>query len=169
MNKKIVILVVVVECILAVLMIGIVGKAIETYFNEIKADEIYFTTHDGEKLEKGDLYKEKENVIEKKDNDFITIEVARIDRGYQLDWMIIAEDTSDKSVTFTAESKNENYEAEVNETGYVSIYALDEYENPFNENDEISVIITIRTVNGKTATILLRSRQNPKSGTVDID
>ena len=84
MNKKIVILVVVVECILAILLIGIIGKALEVYYNEINAQEIYFTTSDGTVLTKGHLYKEKENEITEIESDRIVIEVAKWDRGIQL-------------------------------------------------------------------------------------
>ena len=85
MNKKIVVLIVIVECILAVLLIGVIGLAIESTYKEVGCREIYFTTPEGEKL----------------DSDAI-LEVARPDKGYQLHYAMDPANTSDKSVTFTS-------------------------------------------------------------------
>lgn len=157
MNKKIVILVVVVECILAVLLISVLGLAIETYFNATEAEEIHFTTADGTTLEKGMLYKEKEGTITRVDNDQIVIEVARPDRGYQLHWQIISDNTSDKSVTFVAKSQDPDVEVSVDENGFVYF------------EDDTNAIITISTKNGRTDSVLLIPRQGNQSGDVTLE
>ena len=160
MNKKIVILIVIVECILAILLIGIIGKAIETYFNAIQADEVYFTTSDGTKLTAGMKYFEKTDTIEMDENNIedniIVIVVARWDRGYQLHWDVKPDNTSDKSVTFMAEANTEeDIEVSVNETGFVFF------------EDKVNATITISTTNGKTAVVQLITIE-PKSGDVDL-
>ena len=157
MNKKVMILIVVIECVLAILLIAVLGKAIETYFNETEAEAVYFTAADGTVLEKGMLYKEKEETIEQKDNDRIIIEVARPDRGYQLHWLIIADNTSDKSVTFTAKSQNPDVEVTVDENGFVYF------------EDDTNATVTISTKNGRTASVLLMPRQAGKSGSVTLE
>ena len=123
MNKKIVVLIVIVECILAVLLIGVIGLAIESTYKEVGCREIYFTTPEGEKL----------------DSDAI-LEVARPDKGYQLHYAMDPANTSDKSVTFTS-GKPEF--VTVNESGYVTFI------------EDIDVVITISSKNGKTATVTL--------------
>lgn len=157
MNKKIVILVVIVECILAVLLVAIVGKAIETHFSEIMPDEIYITTHDGVVLTSGQKYIEKDNKVENISNELIVIEVSRWDRGYQLNWVVKPNNTSDKSVTFLADPEKDEYEVSVNETGLVYF------------EGETNATVTISTKNGKTITVLLMPRQEQKTGDVDID
>ena len=75
------------------------------------------------------------------------IEVDRLDQGYQLYWLIIAENSSDKSVTFTARSQNPKEEVIVDESGYV---------HP--DYGDSNITVTISTKNGRTATALLIPR-----------
>ena len=82
MNKKVMILVVILECALSILLISVVGMAIETLNNETEAVDIRFTTAEGVLLEPGMLYKEKEGTTEEIKNDQLVIEVYRPDRGY---------------------------------------------------------------------------------------
>ena len=57
MNKKVMILVVLLECVLSILLIAILGMAIESFNNEVEAEEIHFATSEGKILEPGTLYK----------------------------------------------------------------------------------------------------------------
>ena len=157
MNKKVMILIVVIECVLSILLIAVIGKAIESYYKEVEAQEIYFTTAEGEILLPGMLYKEKEGTTETIDSDRIIIEVARPDRGYQLHWLIIAEETSDRSVIFNARSQDKNVEVTVDENGFVHF------------EDDVVVTITISTKNGRTATVLLTPRQGSQGGVVTLE
>ena len=157
MNKKVMILIVVIECILSILLIAVLGKAIETYFNETEAQEIHFTTAEGVVLEPGTLYKEKEGTTESIESDQIVIEVSRPDRGYQLHWLIIAENTSDRSVTFTAKSQDKDIEVSVDENGFVHF------------EDDVVATVTISTKNGRTATVLLLPRQSGQGGVVTLE
>ncbi len=100
MNKKIIVIVVLLECVLAILLVSFIGKAIETYFNEVDAREICFLDESGVPL----------------DNDAI-IEVERMDMGYQLKWRINPEKTTDKSITFLSSKPDV---VTVDETGYVT-------------------------------------------------
>ena len=157
MNKKVMILIVVIECVLAILLIAVLGMAIETYFNATEAEAIYFTTADGTVLEKGMLYKEKEGTVTQVENENIFIEVARPDRGYQLHWLIIADNTSDKSVTFLVKAQDPNVEVSVDENGFVFF------------GDDTNVTVTISTKNGRTASVLLIPRQGDQTGTVTLE
>lgn len=157
MNKKVMILIVLIECILSILLIAIMGMAIENFFTETEADKIYFTTADGEILNPGTLYKEKEGTVSEIESERIVIEVSRPDKGYQLHWLIIAENTSDKSVTFKARSAKSDVEVTVDENGFV-----------FFEED-VNATITISTKNGRTATVLLIPRQKDKTGTITLE
>ena len=157
MNKKVMILVVILECALSILLISVVGMAIETLNNETEAVDIRFTTAEGVLLEPGMLYKEKEGTTEEIKNDQLVIEVYRPDRGYQLHWEILAENASDRSVSFLAISHDPAVEVTVDESGYVHF------------DDEVEVTVIISTKNGRTATALLIPRQKEKSGNVTLE
>ena len=55
MNKKIVFLVVLLECILAVFVVSFFGQAIEDSKRQILCQDIYFTYASGEKIEDGKM------------------------------------------------------------------------------------------------------------------
>ena len=151
------ILIVILECVLSILLIAVIGKAIETFFQETEAQEIYFTTADGAVLEPSTLYKEKEGTTETIESDQIIIEVARPDRGYQLHWLIIADNTSDRTVRFNAISQNPDVEVTVDENGFVHF------------EDDVVATVTISTKNGRTATVLLVPRQKDIGGVVTLE
>ena len=152
MNKKVMILIVVIECVLSILLIAILGMAIESFNNVTEAEEIWFTTPDGEILRPGTLYKEKEGTISSIESERVVIEVDRMEWGYQLHWQIIAENTSDQSVTFNARSQDPKVEVWVDENGFVHF------------DDDVNVTVTIGTKNGRTATVLLIPRGETQSG-----
>ena len=157
MNKKVMVLIVFIECVLSILLIAVFGKAIETYFNEVEAQEIWFTTEDGTVLEPGMLYKEKDGTVQAIENDQIIIEVARPDRGYQLHWLIIADNTSDRTVTFNVRSQNSDIDVSVDENGFVFF------------GDDVNATVTIVTKNGRTATVLLTPYRKDKTGEVTLE
>lgn len=86
MSKKIVLIVVLIECILAVLLISVFGQAIYNSGPKL-VTEIYFTYENGEKIEDG-----KQLVVTLTDSK----------RDYQLYWEIDPENASDGSVKFTS-------------------------------------------------------------------
>lgn len=157
MSKKVMILVVILECILSILLIAILGKALESFYIETEATQIYFTTANGDVLEPGMLYKEKDGVIEHIESDRIVIEIARPDKGYQLHWEVITKETTDKSVTFYVNSLDPNVEVSVDENGFVFF------------EDDVAATVTISTKNGRTATVLLTPRQKGKSGIITLE
>ena len=134
MNKKIIVIVVLLECVLAILLVSFLGKAIETYFNEVSAREVCFLDEKGVPLE-----------------DDAIIEVERWDLGYQLEWRINPEKTSDKTIIFTSSKPDD---VTVDESGYVSFYKFTD------------VSITASTSNGMTATVRLVCKNNNTEGTV---
>lgn len=89
MNKKIVVIVVIVECILAVLLISLFGKAIENYRKQTLCQDIYFTDENGDKIA---------------DDVILTVEITDSNSSTQLYWTIITEKTAEKSVEFKSSS-----------------------------------------------------------------
>lgn len=177
MNKKVMILIVVLECVLAILLIAVIGKAMESFFYEVSAREIYFTTftsdvqaiikegqqeafertEDGKIILKpGMLYKEKENTIEMLPNenysyegvvDDIIIEYVNPE-NVTLSWFIDPENVADKAVTFVCDDPD----IEVEETGRVHFFG----------EDIVPVQITVMTKNSKSATVILMQRKSNK-------
>lgn len=90
MNKKIVFLVVILECILAIFLVSFFGKAIEDARAERLCKEIYFVDENGEKIPDGVSieYEFEGSVI-----------------SYQLSWVLVAEDTTQKEVEFISNSE----------------------------------------------------------------
>lgn len=105
MNKKIVVIVVIVECILAVLLISFFGKAIENYRKQTLCQDIYFTDENGVKIE---------------DDVVLTVEITDSNSSTQLYWKIITEKTAEKSV----ELKSSNPLVLVDNTGKVTFLDL---------------------------------------------
>ena len=89
MNKKVVFLVVLLECILAVFLVSIFGHAIEDERRQILCEEIYFVDEHGEKIEDGEM---------------LEYSLVGSDINYQLYWVMETDKTSNKEVTF--ESSN---------------------------------------------------------------
>jgi hypothetical protein len=85
MNKKVVFLVVILECILAVFIVSFFGKAIEDARAKNLCQEIYFVDANGEKIPDG------ENIE-------VVFEGSSI--SYKLYWEIIAPDATEKEVEF---------------------------------------------------------------------
>ncbi len=85
MNKKVVIIITLVECILAVLLISIFGQAI--YSVHIKdVAEIHFVDENGRRYE---------------DDEIVEITLTDDKLTYQLNWVVLPEDAANKGVTFT--------------------------------------------------------------------
>ena len=124
MNKKVMILIVIVECILAILLIAVLGKAVESYNYEVGAQEIYFKTAAGERLENGEA-----------------LQLERTDRGYQLYYEILPTNTSDKTVTFRS-SKPDS--VVVDQTGYVTFF----------DDVDVSITVTTKNGKSATVVLV---------------
>ena len=85
MNKKVVFLVVLLECILAIFIVSIFGHAIEDSRRQILCQDIYFVDANGEKIEDGEM---------------IEYELVGSDINYQLYWVMETDKTSNKEVVF---------------------------------------------------------------------
>lgn len=126
MNKKTLILVVLVECILAILLISIFGKAIESLYQKTLCTEIYFVDENGERIEEDAL---------------IVVDISDSNLDYQLNWVIKPDDATVKDVKFTASP---------------SKYALIDKHGKLTflqENVSITVVIMATDGSGKQATI----------------
>ena len=123
MNKKVMILIVIVECILAILLIAVIGKAIENYHQEVFCEEIHFVNEQGEII------------------DDTTVRVTNLVEGCQLHYVIVPSDATDQTVTFHSEKPNEVY---VDELGHVTF---------LKQSSSTTASITVATKNGKTATV----------------
>lgn len=139
MNKKVVYIVILVECILAVFLISFFGNAIFQAIVNVPVQEVYFTYEDGTKIEDGKALK---------------FELKGSQNEYQLYWMVGPEDATDDSVKFTS-SKPEF--AEVDEFGRVSFYE--------RTGD---VVITVTSADGSNVTDTIHIvLQNSAGGDVD--
>ena len=137
MNKKIVMIVVVVECILAVFLISFFGQAIYNTERNVACGEVYFVTESGEKIE---------------DNQQIEVEFSDSNLSFQLRWKVLPEKATNKEVQFIWQ--NDDYV--ISATGLVTLLA----DNP-------SVLqISIKTMDGtnKSAVIMLVPKRNTSGG-----
>ena len=125
MNKKIMILIVIAECVLAVFLIGVIGLAIESTYSGVDCREVYFTTVDGVRLTSEDA---------------VEVSLLEMQDGYQLYYKLDPENTTDVPVTFTTSKPDI---VQVSETGLVTF------------REDTDVVITVSSKNGKTATITL--------------
>lgn len=134
MNKKVVFLVVLLECILAIFVVSIFGHAIEDARKQILCQDIYFVNDSGEKIEDGEM---------------IEFSVSDTNMSYQLHWIMVAKDTSNKEVVFESSDPDA---VKVNSLGLVTFF------------DEVDVVITIRVIDGsgKTDSITLVPKRGGK-------
>ena len=136
MNKKVVFLVVLLECILAVFIVSVFGHAIEDSRKQILCEDIYFVNESGEKIPDGTMMEFK---------------LTDSNISYQLYWVMETDKTSNKEVVF----ESSNPLVKVNSLGLVTFL------------DEVSVVITVRAIDGsgKTDSITLV----PELGDVVVD
>ena len=130
MNKKIMVLIVIAECVLAVFLIGVIGLAIESTYSGVDCREVYFTTAEGVRLTVDDV---------------LELSPLEMEGEYQLYYQLDPENTTDVPVTFTTSKPDL---VTVSETGVVQF------------TDDTDVLITISTANGKTATVQLVPKRN---------
>ena len=126
MNKKIVVLIVLLECIFAVFLVSFFGKAIEDARATILCKDIYFTNESGEKIEDGVMLE-------------YTLTESNI--CYQLHWTLVADDTTKKEVEFISTDPS----VIVNKQGLVT----------FIEETDVRITIRATDGSGKTDTITL--------------
>ena len=138
MNKKIVFLVVLLECILAVFVVSVFGHAIEDFRTEILCQELYFATESGEKIE---------------DNQSIEVKLTDANMSYQLYWVMETAQTSNKEVEFISSKPNR---VKVNSLGLVTFL------------EETDVVITIRAKDGSEQMDSITLMPKRGGGIVDI-
>lgn len=139
MNKKIVYIVILIECVLAVFLISFFGHAIYKSTHNIAVNELYFSYEDGTMIEDGKALK---------------FELKGSKNYYQLHWVVGPEDAVNKEVIFTS-SKPEF--AEVDEEGVITFYE--------RTGD---VTITVSTTDGSNISDTIRIVLQGKSD-VDVD
>ena len=90
MSKKIVLIVVLIECILAVLLISLFGQAIYSSSPKL-VNEVYFTYENGEKIA---------------DDQHLEVFLTDTKRDYQLFWVVDPENAHNTKVEFTSSDPN---------------------------------------------------------------
>lgn len=140
MNKKIVILIVIVECIAAVLLVSFWGKMIESLHPVVVTTAVYITDSDGNRYE---------------NEATIYVELSDSVRSYQLYWEVAPSDASNKAVEFFIDDgdedpSNDNSEVIVSENGLVTFFV------------DRTIMIVVRTKDGseQRATIILSPVRN---------
>ncbi len=92
MNKKVVVLIVLLECIFAIFLVSFFGRIIEESRRDVLVQQIYFTDANGTKIE---------------DDKAIVIEVDQTTkRDYQLYWVILPEDATNREVEIISSNEN---------------------------------------------------------------
>ena len=126
MNKKIVFLVVLLECVLAIFIISVFGHAIEDARRQILCQDLYFVTETGEKIEDGEM---------------IEYKLTDSNISYQLYWVMETGETSNKEVTFESSDPM----VKVNNLGLVT----------FLEETDVIITIRAIDGSGRTDSITL--------------
>ena len=103
MNKKIVFIITLIECVLAVLFISVFGQAIFSITRKDVTD-IYFVYENGEKIE---------------DNKIITVELTDSVRDYRMFWKIEPIDANNPTVAFAV---NKPEAVEISPSGVITFF-----------------------------------------------
>ena len=101
MNKKVVFLVVLLECILAVFIVSFFGHAIVDPNKQVLCQKLYFVDANNEEIA---------------DNETIQLTLTDTNRSYQLYWVMETDKTSNKEVVF----ESSNPLVKVNAVGLVT-------------------------------------------------
>ena len=135
MNKKIVILIVFVECILAIFLVGIWGFAVEAKYAKIVCTDIWFEDANGVRYDNGKT---------------IEVEMELNEEGeatYQLHYGMGPDDVTNRDVKFTT---NKPDKVVVSKDSVVSFYAL----------VPVEITVTAADGSGRYATIRIVPKEN---------
>ncbi len=150
MNKKIVFLIVILECILAVFIVSIFGSAIEDARSKILCRDLYFVYAEDvyeEDKETGEMKKVGVKGEKIEDGVMITVNPTDANMSYQLVWVMETDKTSNKEVLFTSSKPNR---VTVNpDTGLVT----------FLEKTDVVITIEAKDGSGKMDSITLVSKR----------
>lgn len=144
MNKKLIILIVALECVFSVFLISIFGPMVEAIHSGVPVSEIYFTNEEGERLPDGAI-----------------IEVDLEDtRSVSLSWVILPEGATNKAVTVTADLGEDCIRISEDADGLGARITFRKTE---------AVHITVRATDGSTvsATVTLKPLTKPPSSDID--
>lgn len=139
MSKKIVFIVVFVECILAVLLISFFGQAIFMAIQKSKVTDVYFVYQTGEKIE---------------DDKPLEVEISDSNLSYQLYWEILPDSATDKTVSFTSNKDD----VIVDDTGLVTFF----------EPTDVVITVHAQDGSNKTDSILLVMKNTGDGGEVEM-
>ena len=146
MNKKVVFLIVILECILAVFIVSIFVIAIEDSRSKILCKDLYFVyTEDvyTEDQETGEQIKTGNKGEKIEDGVMITVNPTDANMSYQLVWVMETDKTSNKEVFFSSSKPNR---VTVNpDTGLVT----------FLEKTDVVITIEAKDGSGKMDSITL--------------
>ena len=148
MNKKIVFMVVLIECFLAVLLIGVFGQAIFDAMSRKAVTEIYFADKAGAKYEDG-----------------INMEVTLSDsvRDVTVYWVVLPDDASEQKVKITCD-KPEVAKINAGEDGIVEGKSV---RITFIQDESVTITVTALDGSNQTDTIVIVPMRKI-GGNVDI-
>ena len=148
MNKKLIILIVALECVFSVFLISVFGPVIASLHEDIPVSEIYLIDENGERLvpEEGKLLPS------------VSISLPD-DLDYYFVLEILDEKATDKSVTVTTDNPEVTVKMDMNGKGFTVTF-----ENPFLKS--VTVTVTANDGSAKTASVYIEKTggQNDGSG-----
>ena len=144
MNKKLMILIVALECVFSVFLISIFGPMVEAIHSGVPVSEICFLDENGERLADGTV---------------LEVDLEN-ERSVSLSWLILPEDAKNKTVTVTADVGEDVVRITEDEDGLGARITFRKTE---------VVRITVRATDGSTesATITLKPMTKPPSSDID--
>ena len=137
MNKKLIFLIVSLECVLAVLLVSVFGPMVESLNSKVLVSEIYLVDDGGERMENGASV-------------FVDLQVSR---SFHYDFVVTPDNATDSSVNVLHNKRSEEIEIEMDSDGMG-------FTVHFLSKDVTGVKITVRAKDSsqKQAIITLNKR-----------
>ena len=124
MNKKLIILIVALECVFSVFLISFFGPMVASIHADVPVSAVYLVGEDGNRL------------VAEDGKDMPTVSISLPgDLDYHFTLEVLEEDATDKSVTVTTDNPEVTVKMDMNGRGFTVTF-----ENPFLKSVTVSVI-----------------------------
>lgn len=102
MNKKLIILIVALECVFSIFLISVFGPMIEALHSKVIVKDVYFVDEDGVRIE----------------NDTSFVVDLDVSRSFHFDFEVMAEDATERTVDILHNGKDNEIEIEEDVDGF---------------------------------------------------